>query len=248
MRSTVDSDGNDVYIILAQGGHFTMAAVTRAEEIKSMSSYDPEKDHVYVMSTGDLGTLNSRIANTVDFKKYGKTVELSVYSHSGMADGPLGTEKTTGTYAKDGYQMRVEGWGEVKWNFDENKSIANFYGCKTSGFAQRFLMETDVLYSSGHGGNSNTSYEVGSWDKLYFPDLGDPVYMIAPDSEGNAEDMFIWMRYEKGWDYKNPDPERSNEFNTVPSSITKQGLKTNLYINDEGEVDGLKETPKPKEE
>jgi hypothetical protein len=176
----VDPDGNgveDVIILVHGGGEFEDAANTRKSLIEKSEGFDPKKDHVYMIEFNDLGELKGQIENAVaDAGKngYGKTTEMSFYSHCG-SDGPIGGTETTGEYNLklftqnpfDKHQMTLDGWSSINYNFDEKRSIVGFYGCHSDAFALNFLTETNVLFTVGFsaqaGDSSNPNQFVASW-------------------------------------------------------------------------------------
>jgi hypothetical protein len=147
----IDPTGLDSYMVFysTDDERFKAAAETRQRQIENQKGFDSSKDNVYLVALGDLGTLSDRVSEIVQDATdngYGMTVEVSFYSHGG-ADGPVGDVATSGDYnlsnetgqLGDNKQLTGEGWSNINWNFDTSNSVAAFYGCRTAGFAERFL-------------------------------------------------------------------------------------------------------------
>ena len=155
--------------------------------LRCLFSFDPTKDQVYVLRVDDFGTLQQKISEVVDDATengYGKTVELSVYSHAGT-DGPVGTEPTSGKYnlekktknPLDRNQLSSEGWDAIDFNFDEEESIAAFYGCQAISFVERFAAYQDAAYVAGYGGRVGVSESATTWDANWYTSDGEDLYM-----------------------------------------------------------------------
>lgn len=167
--NAVDPDGMDVYFVITTDAEPDIedAALTRLSEIASSKGFDPKKDKIYFIQIDDLGKLKGEIDKCVKEaleKGFGKTVELSFFSHGGM-DGPVGGIATsrnslaevTGN-ARDSKQLSPDGWKEINFNFDSYGSVAAFYGCNTETFAQKFFEYTNVTYTTGLDIGAGGSY------------------------------------------------------------------------------------------
>jgi len=167
----IDPDGMDpdppkgnLRFIINLGGAADAAdaAKTRYNEIKE--SYPNDK--IVMLNLDDLGKLEGLVESNVKKAQkegYGKTVEASFYGHGGT-DGHVGTEPTSKNSLTDEtgenldkHQLSSEGWKNINWNFDSKKSIAGFYGCNTSDFANKFLGYSNVKYSAGLDGSAGGS-------------------------------------------------------------------------------------------
>ncbi len=88
---------------------------------------------------------------------YGKTKMVDFFTHS-RGDGPIGGELTGGNAEHkynlsnqtrrlmDSFQMTLEGWAEIDFNFANESSLAVYHGCKTNRFASNFIGITNVHY------------------------------------------------------------------------------------------------------
>ncbi|MDR1091342.1 MAG: hypothetical protein LBL79_09725 [Prevotella sp.] len=171
----IDPDGMDVYMIFytTSDERFKAAAETRQREIEKQKGFDKTKDHVYIQELGDLGTLGERVNNMVaDATKngYGQTAEASFWGHSGAEDGPRSDVKTSGEYATtDGgkNQLKGEGWSNINFNFSKDNSVAAFYGCNSSTFAEKFLdYQPSVAFTAGQGGSAGPSYSTDKFNSV----------------------------------------------------------------------------------
>jgi hypothetical protein len=192
----VDPDGKSAYILVYTSGapEFRDAALTRAGEILSMSTFDPTKDHIYILEVSDFGKLNEQVKNVVaDANKnnYGKTSEFAVWSHSGY-DGPIGDESASSdplynegdpyttptgessTRSSTSSQLSKKGWDKIDFNFDPNNSCGAFYGCNSQFFAQTFLkIQENVKQTAGQ---QASAYPSISKTERKFNILGDPSF------------------------------------------------------------------------
>ena len=133
----VDPDGEDIYMLFFVTGNkggdgmFKAAAETRKKELESKKGFNPEKDIVLMFELKDVGQIKDMVEDAVNTysEQYGRTAEAGVWSHAGW-DGPIGSEPTTGANALDGWQMTLDGWNEINFNWSENANMV-FYGCNT---------------------------------------------------------------------------------------------------------------------
>jgi RHS repeat-associated protein len=92
----VDPDGERVYVVAYTTGNsegddeFRRAAETRANEIRKSKGYDPKKDTVLVKGVKTKQDFKDLIktANGLE-KTFGKVEQISLYSHSGVGQGPV---------------------------------------------------------------------------------------------------------------------------------------------------------------
>jgi RHS repeat-associated protein len=171
-----DPDGRDVYMIIYARGkenenEFEKGARTRAREIESGRSFDPKKDRVFVFEIEDLGKLKQEVVERVNEAKekgYGKTVELSFYSHTGREDGPRAlrpTSENLAAHASHGRnQMKLAGWKDVDFNWAEKDTVASFYGCHSLNFAKKFASIQPVQYVTGYNSDAYPSQRRDEWD------------------------------------------------------------------------------------
>jgi RHS repeat-associated protein len=207
----IDPDGEWVYFVISTGGNpqaFDVAQ-TRIKEIQGSKDFEPQRDHVYFLEVSDLGTLSDQIAKCVQDAHqngYGLTVEASFFGHA-AGDGPVGASVTsrnslagvTGNNNPingDQKQLSPAGWMEVDFNFDPSGSVANFYGCNTAEFAERFITyQPDVSYASGIGGGAGPSYTFeGSFSHVLWNIFGSPEYYADKDENGNVGARFVYSR------------------------------------------------------
>jgi hypothetical protein len=180
----VDPDGKDVIIILynSTNENYVAAAETRKREIESSKGFDSKKDHVYMMEATDLAKLKDQVKTNIDDATnngYGKTVELSYYGHGGI-DGPFGSEETSknqvSKYENEKFQMTAEGWAEINFNYAPT-SIANFYGCQTTTWAQRYVLFSGAKYSSGYGSKVGDTENPNKFETNLITSDGDDIYL-----------------------------------------------------------------------
>ena len=209
----IDPTGMQVWILFYSSSdeRFKAAAETRKKEIESMKGFDSDNDNVYIQELGDLGTLEERVSSIIDDaseKGYGKTTEVSFWSHGGT-DGPIGDSKTSGDYNLmnytgsflDGKQLSPEGWKQINWNFDSNKSLMAFYGCHTAGFAERFFeLSNNVTHTAGQGASVGPSSSikdfraVSPWSAIF--GTSKPVY-YGSSEEGRFLGVTLYKRGQK---------------------------------------------------
>ena len=181
----VDPHGLDAYLIAYHdngddaSSRFEAAAFTRAREIMASSDFDPKNDFVYMIRYQNMGQLKDAIESRVEHAKksgYGATAGFSIYSHAGPLDGPSGDRFRSNQQDEHGRQFalptqltRAE-WKQIDFNWRTDKpTVAGFYGCRTSGFADRFLkMQPDVDYSAGQ-----TTYTIPSESQYQYIRLWD---------------------------------------------------------------------------
>ena len=164
-----------------------------------------------------LDKLKERIESEISIASkegYGKTKELSVFSHSG-SDGPiygfsngyngdLRLSKQTGNPV-DINQMTIEGWKDINYNFDSQNSVASFYGCQSASFAKKFLENTNVQSAAGNPGRAGGTYSVkGEFNSTLlnkFFNVDDSIYLRAEDSD-TVLPMYLYKRatYELNYD------------------------------------------------
>ncbi len=130
----IDLDGEAVYMLFytTNDKMFKAAAETRRQEIESMKSFNPEKDKVVMMGFKDVGQLESLTKWAVDTYSadYGQTAEAGIWSHAGW-DGPIGDIPTSGKYVLSNWQMSIEGWSNIDFNWASEGANMSFYGCNT---------------------------------------------------------------------------------------------------------------------
>ncbi|MCA0428280.1 MAG: hypothetical protein LCH37_12675 [Bacteroidetes bacterium] len=243
----IDLDGNAVYIIVYadQEAAFKVAALTRQREIESGVGFDKKKDKVYVVTLDDISRLPAQISECInDASKngYGKTVEFDVYSHGGY-DGPIGNGQEKpgdcdfGKSSRDPFkqsQMTPSCWRKINFNFDEKRSIANFYHCKGASFAMKFLeYQPSVLYTGAPAiSEVSASYSLSYYDDaigLFMgTDEGKNVWMISqfPVEEG-PKSLAPMAFYEKDWDSK-------------AQPIANEVIISNGYVDSGGKIRGKK--------
>lgn len=153
-----------IVINLGGGADIDDAANTRVRQIEKYNI----NDKLIYITDDNLGNLKSNIESQIKEaikSGYGKTVELSVFSHSGN-DGPKGyydpnnsrdLSKETGSEYDKG-QMSLKNWGDINYNFDTKKSIASFYGCNSYTWAEKFLSITNVKHTAGNTGTAGGYY------------------------------------------------------------------------------------------
>jgi len=133
----VDPDGREIYILFYTEGSgssmFKSAAETRQRNIEKGQFFDPAKDKVVVLRVADMADIRNQIQNVVTTysEQYGETREFGIWSHAGW-DGPRGSVPTSENQHPNGlFQMSLEGWRQIDFNWTEVGANATFYGCNT---------------------------------------------------------------------------------------------------------------------
>lgn len=146
-------------------------ARTRMKEIRK----NYPNDKLVEITDGNLGKLSKTVAKhlkTAQKEGYGKTYEVSVFSHA-STDGPVGSYDTNNSYDLsresgdpiDKGQMSLNGWSSINWNFDPSNSVAAFYGCQSDSFAEKFMSISNVYYTAGVGGSAGGTESIsGNFD------------------------------------------------------------------------------------
>jgi hypothetical protein len=206
MEEEENTNKGGVRIVLNLGGGSDIhnAAETRVDLIKK---HYPNDKLVYI-TDGNLGNLKEHIEEDIKNAKaegYGKTLEFTVFSHGGQSDGPVGTYSennpldlslATNDKADQG-QMIASGWANIDYNFDPNNSVATFYGCNTSGWAEKFIGLTNVKYSGGIAGSAGGTYNISGEFNSTSITFGRDVYMRSCDENNKVLPLY----YNKRGDY-----------------------------------------------
>ncbi|SNR17106.1 DUF6443 domain-containing protein [Tenacibaculum jejuense] len=174
----IDPDGmkpEDIIILFYTKGNnkvfgggdqsFKAAAETRKNDIENKKSFNKEKDIVLIREIKDISDIKKVVGSIVSeySNKYGKTSEVGIWSHSGPLEGPMGTEKTSKNRA-DKYQMTMEGWGDIDFNWKNDGASCNLYGCNTGRKSYEENSFAENLSGLGNfkdvqvSGQSSTSY------------------------------------------------------------------------------------------
>gem|GEM_PF-2613361 len=192
--SFIDPDGTRVYFVIYTGGSNDAydAASTRRKEIENSKGFNSKEDKVYFLNLGgDLGKLKGLIESSVadaEENGFGKTVEASFFGH-GAVDGPAGSaeassdglDNVTGR-PLDANQLSPSEWKSINFNFDGSESIACFYSCNGSEFAERFLNYQNTKFSAGTTGKAGGSYTFkGGFSATWFG-FGRKEYMVSEDN------------------------------------------------------------------
>ena len=156
--SGVDINGDSLYILAYamgyanEAGMFFSSADTRRKDIEAQKGFNPERDKVVLVEVTDLALLKQQVKDVTseNAKQYGKTVEFGMWSHSGL-DGPVGTIPTSQNSlggGDDAYQMSVNGWSNINFNwFANGGDRCSFYGCN-SAKDKSGLLENSYNFSS----------------------------------------------------------------------------------------------------
>ncbi|MCP4123299.1 MAG: hypothetical protein GY751_16220 [Bacteroidetes bacterium] len=131
----VDPDGQDINLFQSNEKEkdddmFMYAALTRALDIMNSDDFGDD-DIVVLRPFEDLSEIEGITNDVVGeySEEFGETAELGVFSHASF-DGPIGTEETSSN-SLDGYQMNLQGWESIDFNFKDEGASACFYGCRT---------------------------------------------------------------------------------------------------------------------
>lgn len=202
---------------------------TRRKEIENTKGYNNKKDHIYTIDISNLGKLKQRVdafLKDAEKNKYGKTVEVSFFTHAGM-NGPLGSSKTTGEYSlenetgdvMDANQLSMDGWRNINWNLDPKKNILCSYGCNTASWASQISEIENVQYAAGQDGRTGGTYSLNKWNSVWIPFWYENVYQRSA-LDGNTLSPFI---YRRGIEVSSPDnnPIKAN----LSYDIVNQALK-----------------------
>jgi len=240
----IDPDGEKVYYVIYTGGSNDAyeAAITRVNEIQTSESFDKTKDVVVFATITDLGKLEDLAKTSTKYYEqqgYGKTAEVSFFGHHGT-DGPSGSEEAsknnladvTGSRGAEGDQLQLSptGWKNIDFNFDPNGSIAAFYGCMSSEFAEKFLVyQPTVTYTAGITGKAGGSYTYqGGFDSRWFNLYGKDVYMVS-ETDGQVDARYVFGRSSStlvGQSYQ--DSEGIN----IPMRRPEEEINGNVTIDD----------------
>ncbi len=212
-----DINGDSLYILIYTKGSlvhdgdddrmFKAAALTRQRDIETSKSFNKNTDKVVVLSVEDISDTKYRVewATGEYSEQYGKTAEVSIYSHSGL-DGPMGSEYTQ-HYSTDGYQMSSEGWGNIDFNWGTNANM-RILGCNSGNMEDgedfNFALNLSKLSNFKNvtvWGQKKSSYpsfciderkSSANMDNGTFP-KGSRVYMVG--SDGGLDDKFFNNAY-----------------------------------------------------
>ena len=247
----VDSDGERVFFIINTGGVHADYSETRRKEIEKSAGFNPEKDIVVVLYVPDLGKLEEQIETSVAKYSgiYGKTAEVSFYGH-GASDGPVGGDKTSKNnlaeitnnwdqLAGDWKQLSPAGWQSIDFNFDSESSTANFYGCNTDEFAQKFLFYSDVKNASGTQGGTGPSYTYsGEISRVWFNIFNAAVYQVGAENN-YVLPMNVYSQDCKQATYRDGDKLfkltlQDASGNTIPQRETKAQVYGNVSTDENG--------------
>lgn len=198
------------------------AAKTRMSQIRK----DYPNDKLIELKSSSLGNLAGEVKGELAKAKkegYGKTYELSVFSHAGI-DGPVGAYDPKNIYdlsvesgmGTDKGQMSLEGWSKINWNFDSNNSVAAFYGCQSDAFAEKFMGISNVFYSAGISGKAGGSKVIsGDFSKTILNSFGlssGDVFLRSKLDEKVEPLTFYRRGYSEKWKL----PDGSTKYNLKP--------------------------------
>ena len=131
--------GDDIFTMIVvddpdsdEDNMFYAAAYTRQKNIENDLNFDSNNDIVLQINVTDLAKIKEKIENSVKqySGKYGDTKEVSLFSHSGPVDGPIGFDETS-DYAIDDYQMKIDGWSKIDFNWKVTGANFNIFGCNS---------------------------------------------------------------------------------------------------------------------
>ncbi|NBA87971.1 hypothetical protein GVN16_19530 [Emticicia sp. CRIBPO] len=198
----IDPDGKDIIILFYANNErkgseeFRKAAETRRKEIEKSENFNTKKDKVVIVGYDKVEQLKEFTNNVLsEFgEKYGKTSEVSIWSHASAIDGPIGrlpNEKyPASSNPQDRFQMSDDGWSQINFNFKENGASINFYGCNTCavGFANPFgkrISELDNFRNVEVSGQPYSAY-VSERKNLFYNPTGsnrDNTYFVSQKYE-----------------------------------------------------------------
>ena len=186
--NSVDPDGMNVYVVVYTTGNsqgddeLKRAAQTKKDEITSSKGFDPKKDTVIiagVKTKEDFQNVLNSAAKMAD--QFGKTTNVSLFSHAGDIDGPVFHDASG--HASQFTQSELS---NLKVNWGAN-STASFYGCSTAdNFAQHFANAQSVR-SFGFLGGVDFSGRADSVSKWYLFNGQFDRYMVDKGEKGLQE-------------------------------------------------------------
>ena len=184
----VDPDGLDVYVVAYTTGNsegddaLKRAAQTKKDEITSSKGFDPKKDTVImggVKTKEDFQNLLNSAASVSD--QFGKTSNVSLFSHSGDLDGPVFHDA-----AGHPSQMTQGDMSNLKVNWSSN-ATASFFGCRSAdNFAQNFANAQHVR-TFGFLGGVDFSGKPNTVSKWYVLTGQFQRYMVDKGEQGLKE-------------------------------------------------------------
>ncbi len=154
------------------------AAETRAQEIQKMKGFDPKKDTVLLRGVKTKDDFKDLLKDAGLLEKtYGKVGQVSLFSHSGVGDGPV-FHDTSGRAA----QFTKSELATLKVNWS-GSAEAKFYGCNTAqNFCQNFANAQGV---SAYG-YDRYAYFSSNPRKREGPNATGSLYLIAADGWENG--------------------------------------------------------------
>ena len=185
----VDPYGEDVYVVSYTTGNSSgddelrRAAETRAQEIQKMKGFDPKKDTVLLRGVKTKDDFKDLLKDAGLLEKtYGKVGQVSLFSHSGVGDGPV-FHDTSGRAA----QFTKSELATLKVNWS-GSAEAKFYGCNTAqNFCQNFANAQGV---SAYG-YDRYAYFSSNPRKREGPNATGSLYLIAADGWENRSTLDI---------------------------------------------------------
>lgn len=204
--NSFDKDGMYIYMLFYVAGYarigydgdddFKAAAYTRKADIEKSKWFNKQRDIVIVSEIENFADLAQLVSKNInENKKYGKTIEVGIWSHSGY-DGPIGSVNTDDEDIIGSRQLSLSGWEKINFNWAANASIG-IYGCNSGksdddsgkNFAKSIsknanMKNVNVYGQPSSSAFSNAQYEAKNIDsscqKLHDKDYYFPqTYQIA---------------------------------------------------------------------
>ena len=185
---------------------FEAAAKTRKESIESSKNFDKEKDKVLMHSIKKMDDIKKLTKDAVDeySDEYGKTTEVSIWSHAGAEHGPRGSryvsEEDRAGDSSEAAQMHMDAWASIDFNWETGAKMA-MYGCNTGNdgkskngsFAKR-LSEQDNMKNVYVWGQPTSTVPSQNSDSrkttvlraaFNIFGIGNTYYVASPSGNGN---------------------------------------------------------------
>jgi RHS repeat-associated protein len=233
--NVIDPTGNDVYFLIYDSNNYNPgdlldALSTRKREIENGKDFNSKDDHIYTLDISDLGKLKDKVKESVTDagkNKYGKTVEVSFFTHAGT-DGPVGSMSVSGGNSQynetgdnlDRNQLSLEGWREIDWNLNPEKNVICSYGCNSADWARNISTFENVQYAAGEDGRTGGTYSLDKWNAVWIPFWYENVYQRS----AVGQDVLPFFIYRNGYEVSAPDkkPIRVNlSFDIINQTLKK---------------------------
>jgi RHS repeat-associated protein len=180
----IDPDGEKVYVVTYTTGNSSgddelrRAAETRAQQIQKSKGFDSKKDTVLLRGVKTKQDFENALTDAGKLEKtYGKVEQVSLFSHSGVGQGPVFHDSSG-----KAVQFTTSELASLKVNWS-GSAEAKFYGCNT---AQNFCQNFANAQGVPSYGYDRYAYFSSSPSKREGPNSTGPLYLIAADGWENG--------------------------------------------------------------